>query len=92
MNCDQSNVGGSPPLERADGIERRNTVQRAAAGFHGATSAFAFWSGIALPGLYLPLLLDGIASVEGLAAFLGLFGLHVLALVGGRCHLREPHE
>ena len=92
MNCDQSNVGGSLPLERADGIDRRNTVQRAAAGLHGATSAFAFWSGIALPGLYIPVLLHGIESVEGLAVFLGLFGLHVLALVGGRCHRRGPAE
>ena len=58
----------------------------------GALAAVSFWSGIALPALYLPLLLAGLESVEGLAAFLGLFGLHVLALVGGRCHRRGSDE
>jgi len=58
----------------------------------GALAALSFWSGIALPGLYIPVLLHGIESVEGLAVFLGLFGLHVLALVGGRCHRRGSDE
>lgn len=49
-------------------------------------STVSFWSAIALPALYLPLLLRGIESVAGLGLFLGLFGLHVLALMGGRRH------
>ena len=51
-------------------------------------SAVAFYSAIALPALYLPLIISGIESTEGLLLFLGLFGLHVTALVGGRAHGR----
>ena len=47
-------------------------------------SMLAFWAAIALPALYLPLLAAGIDTVYGLTAFLGLFVLHVAALVGGR--------
>lgn len=50
----------------------------------GALAALAFWIAIALPALYLPLLIAGIESTDGLLAFLGLLGLHVVALVGGR--------
>lgn len=49
-------------------------------------SALSFWIAIALPVFYLPLLAAGIDSVDGLLLFLGLLGLHVLALVGGRGH------
>lgn len=44
----------------------------------------SFWAAIALPVFYLPLLASGIDTLSGLALFLCLFGLHVLALVGGR--------
>lgn len=50
----------------------------------GAVAALAFWIAIALPALYLPLLVAGIESTDGLVTFLGLLGLHVIALVGGR--------
>lgn len=50
----------------------------------GPLSALSFWSAIALPVLYLPILAAGIESVAGLATFLGLFGLHVAALLGGQ--------
>lgn len=49
-------------------------------------SMLAFWAAIALPAFYLPLLAVGIDTVSGLALFVGLFGLHVLALVGGRSY------
>ena len=49
-------------------------------------STLAFWGAIALPVVYLPLLVAGIDTPARLALFLGLFGLHVLALVGGRAH------
>lgn len=52
-------------------------------------SALAFWSAIALPALYLPLLLTGLSTVPDLALFLSLFGLHLAALVGGRSYRRE---
>lgn len=49
-------------------------------------SALSFWAAIALPAVYLPLLATGIESARGLALFLGLFGLHVVALVAGHPH------
>ena len=52
----------------------------------GLVSTLSFWAAILLPVLYLPLLAAGIDSVSGLAVFLGLFGLHLLALLGGRGH------
>ena len=52
-------------------------------------SALAFWLAIALPAVYLPLLFAGLSTVPDLAAFLGLFGLHVVALAGGRSYSQE---
>lgn len=52
-------------------------------------SALAFWSAIALPALYLPLLLTGLSTVPDLVLFLSLFGLHLVALVGGQSYRRD---
>lgn len=49
-------------------------------------SAVAFWSAIALPLLYVPLLAAGLATTQDLLLFLCLFGLHVIALLGGRSY------
>lgn len=51
-------------------------------------TVLGFWSAIALPALYLPLLFTGINSLEGLGLFLGLFGLHVVSLILGQSHRR----
>ena len=45
-----------------------------------------FWSAIALPALYLPLLLTGLDTTSELVTFLGLLGLHLVALVVGRSY------
>ena len=42
----------------------------------------AFWAAVALPFLYVPLLFGGLQG-EQLAAFVGLLGAHLLALVAG---------
>lgn len=47
---------------------------------------FAFWSAIALPALYLPLLASGLETVDDLMVFCGLFALHAVTLVIGRSH------
>ena len=49
-------------------------------------SAVAFWSAIALPLLYVPLLAAGLGTTQDLLLFLGLFALHLVALFGGRTH------
>lgn len=48
----------------------------------------SFRAAIALPAVYLPLLLAGIDSADGPSTFLVLFGLHVVALVAGRRYRR----
>lgn len=45
--------------------------------------AIGFWAAMWLPVSYLSLLASGIDSQAGLGLFLGLFGLHVIALVLG---------
>lgn len=65
-----------------DGIASPVLPRWVGARFH----ALVFWSAIVLPVLYLPLLFAGIDDTRGLLLFLGLFGLHVLALVGGRTY------
>lgn len=49
-------------------------------------SAVAFWSAIALPLLYVPLLAAGLGTTQDLLLFLGLFALHLVTLFGGRSH------
>ncbi len=49
-------------------------------------STVAFWSAIALPALYVPLLAVGLGTVQDLALFLGLFALHLAALLAGRSY------
>lgn len=54
-------------------------------------SALMFWLAVSLPVIYIPLFFNGIDTVQGLALFLGLFGLHVTSLVGGHHYRRtEP--
>jgi len=52
-------------------------------------SALAFWAAIAIPVFYVPVLFAGIDGPAELGLFFGLFGLHLLALFGGRSYRRE---
>ncbi len=47
-----------------------------------------FWMAVALPFLYVPLLLDGLAGAE-LTIFLSLLACHVLALFAGHSYGQE---
>lgn len=51
--------------------------------------AVAFWSAIALPFLYLPILVSGLESTAQLTAFLALLALHTVAIVSGHRYNRE---
>ncbi|WP_135830063.1 hypothetical protein [Halorussus halobius] len=51
--------------------------------------AAGFWAAIALPFLYVPLLLTGISSQAELLTFLGLLALNVAALLAGHDHNRD---
>jgi len=48
-----------------------------------------FWSAVALPFLYMPLLLAGISSQAELLTFLGLLVLNLAALLAGHDHRRD---
>lgn len=50
--------------------------------------AVAFWSAIALPFLYLPLLASGLQTPGQITAFVALLALNVLAVIGGRRYNR----
>jgi|GEM_PF-5484533 len=84
MNSSESTFDGKSGIAGTDRHHWRLSTDRAAAATRGLLSTLAFWSAIALPALYLPLLGNGIETVDRLGLFLGLIGLHVLALVAGR--------
>jgi hypothetical protein len=90
MNSSQSTFDGKSGVAGTGRHYRRLSAERAAAGIRRLLSTLAFWGAIALPALYLPLFVNGIETVDRLGLFLGLFGLHVLALVGGRRRHVEP--
>lgn len=87
---------GQQPVDAKSGIagidrhSQRLSTERAVGAARGVLSNLAFWSAIVLPALYLPLLIDGIETVDRLGIFVGLVGLHVLALIGGRGRHVEP--
>lgn len=75
--------------DRGD-ADLNRTVRRALG--DGLTAPFellGFWSAIALPALYLPLLVTGLESTAELLVFLGLLALHVVAIVVGHSHDAE---
>lgn len=51
--------------------------------------AIAFWSAIALPFLYIPLLIYGLNTAGQVAVFLGLVVLNVIAFVLGHGYNRQ---
>lgn len=74
-----ANTPSLPVPSLPDGIDAAG-----ASGVRHALSTLSFWGAIALPSVYVPLLVFGIDTPDGLATFLLLFGLHLVALVGGR--------
>lgn len=48
-----------------------------------------FWTAIALPFLYVPLLFTGISTKAELLTFLGLLALNLAALLAGHDHKRD---
>lgn len=49
----------------------------------------SFWSAIALPFLYVPLLFTGISTQGELLTFIGLLALNIAAFLAGHGHKRE---
>lgn len=57
--------------------------------WQGIIRALSFWSAIALPALYIPLVIIGIESTEQLLVFLSLFGIHIATLIGGHSYRND---
>lgn len=51
-------------------------------------SAVAFWSAIALPFLYLPVLFTGLETQSEIGAFVIMLAINVVAIVAGQYHER----
>ena len=78
-----------PPNRFVDGFARLafpGRLERPPPWVARLVETLAFWGAIALPACYLTLLALGIDDTSGLLTFLGLVGLHVVALVAGRSH------
>lgn len=71
------------PSTTSRGTATRGRGQLVTRQLRAPLSALSFWSAIALPVFYLPLFATGIETSTDLLVFVGLCGLHVLALVGG---------
>lgn len=81
----------SPPTIDAqlDQLNPADVLVRSKRSLMQPISALGFWSAIALPALYLPLLAAGLDSTDDLLVFLGLFAVHLVSLYVGRTHRRD---
>jgi hypothetical protein len=52
-------------------------------GLPRSVTAVGFWLGTLLPLVYLPVVVAGIDSIRRLSLFVGLLGIHAIALVVG---------
>lgn len=68
-----------------------NAASTASWWFRSVIVRVMYWSAILLPVLYIPILLTRLHTTEELLLFLGLFGLHVVALIGGRSYRPEAN-
>lgn len=66
-----------PPTHDRDGL---------ASSLRGSLTVLAFWSAVALPALYPPVLYVGLEVTGDPSPLLALLGCHLLALVAGRSY------
>lgn len=79
----------SPEYDRPSRFTRTGSERRATRQIAAPLAMLSFWAAIAIPAIYLPLFVLGIDTTGELLVFLALFGLHLLALIGGRYHRRS---
>lgn len=75
-------MSGIPSTTDSIALEFASAVGRLA---YQPIETLAFWSAVALPIAYLPLLANGLGSSD-VPLFVGLLALHATALVLGRGH------
>lgn len=71
-------------LSISSGVQRRTIGQ-----VDASVEVIAFWSGIALPAVYLPLLTSGLRDLTEFGIIVGLIALHLVALIVGHEHRIE---
>lgn len=80
------NENTSAPTDAEQSADHLNRL--AASSVARSVEAISFWSAIALPFLYLPLLVNGLGSTAQFTAFLALLALHAATIVGGHRYNR----
>lgn len=73
------------PSSRVESV-RQHAPSLPLATVRRSLQAVAFWAGVALPFLYVPLALGGLRSESAVVACLSLVALHAVALFVGRNH------
>ncbi|WP_226003925.1 hypothetical protein [Natrinema salinisoli] len=81
---DQRSADSSPSSDRPD--DEHGVLERTAPGLATPIRAAGFWTAIALPILYPPLLATGLSSSLEASAFVVLIVGHLLALYVGHGH------
>jgi hypothetical protein len=89
----ESNSAVSSPAEAGEAATGRPRLaalsDQCRNAFTTPLEVVGFWSAVALPFLYMPLLLTGISSQAELLTFLGLLVLNLAALLAGHDHRRD---
>jgi len=89
----ESNSAVSSPAEAGEATAGRHRLAALYDQYRGVFTTplevVGFWSAVALPFLYMPLLLTGISSQAELLTFLGLLVLNLAALLAGHDHRRD---
>lgn len=73
----RTTINGPPRFARRSGESLLHRLE-------APLAAVAYWIAVGLPIAYLGLLVTGIESSAELGLFVGLLGLHGIALIGGR--------
>ncbi|MFC6768231.1 hypothetical protein [Natrinema soli] len=83
---DRRSADSSPSSERRD--DEHGALERATPGLATPIRAAGFWTAIAMPILYVPVLATGLSSSFDGLLFLGLLLGNLLALYVGHAHRR----
>lgn len=88
------NASAVSPADAGEATEGRRKLAAAFDRYreHALTTPFevvGFWTAVALPFLYVPLLLSGIDSQGELLTFVGLLALNLAALLAGHGYKRD---
>lgn len=82
-------MSSSSTNELRSALNQARTAVRPGETVLSPVRVLGFWIAVALPFLYLPLLVTGLDDAATTVAFLALLGANALALYVGRSHNRD---